>query len=57
VRLSRRGQASTEYVSISVLLSILCLAALVGTPVRRGLVAALQEYVDYFLYALNLPLT
>ncbi len=55
--MSRRGQASAEYVSISVLLSLVCLAALVGTPVARGLVEALQEYVDYFLYALNLPLT
>ncbi len=53
---SPRGQASVEYSSISLLLALAGIAALAGTDVARGFIEALQDYIDYMLYALSLPL-
>ncbi len=52
----KRGQASVEYASISLVLALAGIAALAGTPVARGLIEALQDYIDYLLYALSLPI-
>ncbi len=53
---SRRGQASVEYASLSLIFALAGIAALAGTPVARGLIEALQDYIDYLLYTLSLPI-
>lgn len=49
----RRGQAMTEYASISTLLIFSGMTAALVTPVGKLFVDALQQYVDLFFYALN----
>jgi len=56
-RLSRtRGQAITEYVSITAVLIFGVLAAFLAWPFTQQLFNALQSYIDLYFFALNLAI-
>lgn len=48
------GQAMAEYASITTLFWVGTLAAGLISPFSSALFAALQNYVDFYFYALNL---
>jgi Flp pilus assembly pilin Flp len=52
----QRGQAQVEYASLTLIISLALLGATVGQPVMQALFQALQTYIDYFLYCLNLAI-
>lgn len=52
----QRGQAQVEYVSLTLIISLALLGATVGQPVLQAFFRALQTYVDYFFYCLNLAI-
>lgn len=51
-----RGQAMTEYISITVVMLLGVVGAFVGWPFTRQLFDALQTYIDLYFYALNLAI-
>lgn len=51
-----RGQAMTEYVSITAVLLFAGLAAFLGWPFTQQLFNALQSYIDLYFFALNLAI-
>jgi hypothetical protein len=51
-----RGQAMTEYISITTVLLLGGLAAFIGWPFTQQLFNALQTYIDLYFYALNLAI-
>ena len=53
---SARGQAATEYIGLTTILLLGSLAAFGGWPWTRLIFQALQTYIDFYLYSLNLAL-
>jgi hypothetical protein len=51
-----RGQAATEYISITAVLLFAALAAFLGWPFTQQLFNALQSYIDLYFFALNLAI-
>jgi hypothetical protein len=51
-----RGQAMTEYISISAVMLLGTLAAFAGWPFTRLFFEALQKYIDLYFYALNVAI-
>ncbi|HVG63575.1 MAG TPA: hypothetical protein VNA24_33725 [Hyalangium sp.] len=51
-----RGQAMTEYVSITAVLLFAGLAAFLGWPFTQQLFNAMQSYIDLYFFALNLAI-
>ena len=51
-----RGQAVTEYISITAVLLFAALAAVLGWPFTQQLFNALQSYIDLYFFALNLAI-
>lgn len=51
-----RGQAMTEYISITAVMLLGVMAAFVGWPFTQQLFDALQTYIDLYFYALNLAI-
>lgn len=51
-----RGQAMTEYVSITAVLLFATMAAFLGWPFTQQLFNALQSYIDLYFFALNLAI-
>ena len=51
-----RGQAMTEYISITAVLLLAGLGAFMGWPFTQQLFNALQTYIDLYFYALNLAI-
>jgi hypothetical protein len=51
-----RGQAMTEYISITAVLLLAGMAAFLGWPFTQQLFNALQTYIDLYFYALNLAI-
>lgn len=52
--LDESGQAATEYVSITTILLFGTLAAGAAWPYSKVVFQALQGYIDFYFYALNL---
>jgi hypothetical protein len=51
-----RGQAMTEYISITAVLLFAGLAAFLGWPFTQQIFNALQSYIDLYFFALNLAI-
>jgi hypothetical protein len=51
-----RGQAMTEYISITAVLLFAGLAAFIGWPFTQQIFNALQMYIDLYFFALNLAI-
>jgi hypothetical protein len=51
-----RGQAMTEYISITAVMLLGVMAAFVGWPFTQQLFDALQTHIDLYFYALNLAI-
>ena len=51
-----RGQAMTEYISITTVMLLGVVGAFVGWPFTEQLFNALQTYIDLYFYALNLAI-